>query len=165
MTTLPADSEARKDIPLLSGLFRYFPAALAGVARWSKLGNDKHNPGEPLHHARGKSMDHGDCILRHTMDLEDLKAAYYRESDVVKRTKLKLLILDELDARCWRSLAESQEMREKLIDAPLAPGARLPVIAPKVAVVGSPTSLPRITCAHCLAAVIPGQEHICPEPT
>lgn len=51
----------RKQIPLLALI--------------SKEGNDKHNPGEPLHHARGKSMDHGDCLLRHLMDLQDHLAA------------------------------------------------------------------------------------------
>jgi hypothetical protein len=126
-TTLPADSDVRKGIPLLSGLFNYFPAALAGVARWSKLGNDKHNPGEPLHHARGKSMDHGDCILRHTMDLEDWKVALDARirAGTVCAADVQAL-LDEADARCWRSLAESQELHEKYADAPLAPAARLP---------------------------------------
>src|ERR1700722_11536324 len=50
--TLPTDSNERKTYPVLSGCVKYFPAALAGVAKISKLGNDKHNPGEPLHHAR-----------------------------------------------------------------------------------------------------------------
>jgi hypothetical protein len=124
-TTLPTDSQARKDVPLLSGLFRYFPAALAGVARWSKLGNDKHNPGEPLHHARGKSMDHGDCILRHTMDLEDFLADLARRAEVLTAAEVQA-ILDEADARAWRALADSQELHEKFGGAPLAPGARLP---------------------------------------
>jgi hypothetical protein len=34
----------------------------------SKLGNDQHNPGEPLQWARGKSTDHADCIGRHLID-------------------------------------------------------------------------------------------------
>jgi len=46
----------------------YFPAALAAVARVSKAGNDQHNPGKPLHWARGKSNDHADCIGRHLVD-------------------------------------------------------------------------------------------------
>lgn len=40
-----SDSEARKNIPLAEGLLWYFPNALAEVARLSKTGNDKHNPG------------------------------------------------------------------------------------------------------------------------
>jgi hypothetical protein len=110
--TLPTDSAARKEIPLLSGCLRYFPAALAGVARISKAGNDKHNPGEPLHHARGKSMDHGDCILRHLVDLQDHLAAG-NESQAIA----------EADAICWRALALSQELHEAN-GSPLAPGAR-----------------------------------------
>jgi hypothetical protein len=111
--TLPSDSSARKEIPLLSGCLRYFPAALAGVARISKAGNDKHNPGEPLHHARGKSMDHGDCILRHLVDLQDHLSAG-NESQAIA----------EADAICWRALALSQELHERFGGAPLAPGAR-----------------------------------------
>lgn len=42
--TLPADSNARKEIPLFSGCIKYFPAALAGVAALSKKGNDKTQP-------------------------------------------------------------------------------------------------------------------------
>ncbi len=115
--TLPTDSNERKMYPLLSGVLRYFPAALAGVARTSKLGNDKHNPGQPLHHARGKSMDHGDCIVRHLMDVGDLVAARNRGESVTNQQ-----ILDEVNQMAWRALAYSQELHEKL-GAPLAPGA------------------------------------------
>jgi hypothetical protein len=66
--TMPKDSTERKGVPLCSGVIDYFPAALAAVAKLSKHGNDKHNPGEPLHWARGKSMDHADCIARHLVD-------------------------------------------------------------------------------------------------
>ncbi len=118
IATLPTDSKERKNFPLFSGLLRYFPAALAGVARTSKLGNDKHNPGEEMHHARGKSMDHGDCILRHLMDVEDLMAARARGEPIVKQA-----ILDEANQMAWRALALSQELHEKL-GAPLAPGAK-----------------------------------------
>lgn len=65
---LPTDSEGRKRIPLATGVLDYFPAALAAVAEVSRAGNEKHNPGEPLHWSRGKSMDHADTILRHLAD-------------------------------------------------------------------------------------------------
>jgi hypothetical protein len=42
------------------------------VAKLSKLGNDKHNPGEPLNWSREKSTDHGDCIVRHQLEAEKL---------------------------------------------------------------------------------------------
>ena len=41
MPTLPTDSAARKAVPLCAGVLRYFPAALAGVARISKAGNER----------------------------------------------------------------------------------------------------------------------------
>lgn len=118
-TTLPIDSKERKNFPLLSGCLSYFPAALAGVSNTSKLGNDKHNPGQPLHHARGKSMDHGDCILRHLMDTEDLLAAYNRDNASINPEK----ILTEANQLVWRALAYAQELHEKF-GAPLAPGAK-----------------------------------------
>lgn len=111
--TLPTDSDARKDIPIVSGCIKYFPAALAGVAKISKAGNDKHNPGQPLHHARGKSTDHADCIVRHLIDVNDLIAA---NADQEK-------ILLEVSQMCWRALALSQELHESF-GAPLAPGAK-----------------------------------------
>lgn len=64
-TALPQKAEERKGVPLASGLLDYFTSALAEVARVSKAGNDQHNPGQPLHWARGKSTDHADCIMRH----------------------------------------------------------------------------------------------------
>lgn len=118
-TSLPVDSEERKRIPLLSGCLNYFPAALVGVARWSVVGNDKHNKGQELHHARGKSMDHGDCIIRHSMDLSDLMARKVVFTDAEKKA-----ILDEVDARSWRALADSQRIHE-MFGAPLAPAAKL----------------------------------------
>lgn len=116
--TLPTDSNERKEYPMHRGCLKYFPAALAGVARTSKLGNDKHNPGEEMHHARGKSMDHGDCIIRHLMDVEDLIAQSSRNLLHVSRED----ILNEVNQMAWRALAYSQLIHEKL-GAPLAPGA------------------------------------------
>lgn len=50
-------------------MMRRWGLALAEVAKVSKAGNDKHNPGQPMHHARWKSTDHEDCIARHLVDL------------------------------------------------------------------------------------------------
>ena len=63
--SLPTDSKVRKGIPMATGCIDYFPDALAAVAALSKAGNDKHNPGQPLHWSREKSSDHADCIARH----------------------------------------------------------------------------------------------------
>lgn len=125
--TLPTDSAERKEVPLFSGCFAYFPAALAGVASHSKMGNDKHNPGEPMHHARGKSMDHEDCILRHLMDLADLRSTLERTGGHgLVGDSAQDDILEEANALAWRALALSQELHEKYGGAPLAPGAGLP---------------------------------------
>lgn len=64
-STLPNDSEARKQYPMAEVLFGQFPAAVAAVVHHSWKGNNKHNPGLPLQDNRSKSMDDENCILRH----------------------------------------------------------------------------------------------------
>jgi hypothetical protein len=107
---LPTDAAARKGIPLASGVLDYFPAALAEVARVSKAGNDQHNPGEPIHWARGKSMDQADTIIRHFLERGTI--------DPVDglRHSAKL---------AWRVLALLQ-LELEADGAPLARGAREP---------------------------------------
>lgn len=65
---LPTNSTERKELPIASGVLDYFPDALAAVAAVSWKGNQKHNPGEPLHWAREKSNDHPDCLIRHFLE-------------------------------------------------------------------------------------------------
>jgi hypothetical protein len=130
LMTLPTDSTERKGVPMYSGVLKYFAAALAGVARISKAGNDKHNPGEPMHHARGKSNDHADCIARHLMDVADIQASIDRGPDHTGITDevpadVEALLI-EVSQLAWRALALSQELHEQYGSAPLAPGARLP---------------------------------------
>lgn len=69
---LTTDKKARKNAPMDRGLLAYFPNALAGVAELSRIGNEQHNPGEEMHWARDKSKDHGDCIIRHQADWDQL---------------------------------------------------------------------------------------------
>lgn len=64
----PINAAERKNIPLCTGVLDYFPDALLAVAALSKVGNDQHNPGQPLHWAREKSTDHADCVARHLLD-------------------------------------------------------------------------------------------------
>lgn len=64
---LPSDPKARKAIPIYSGFIRYFPRAIAAVAELSRIGNDQHNPGKPLHWDRSKSGDEHDALMRHLM--------------------------------------------------------------------------------------------------
>lgn len=123
--TLPVDSQARKEVPIVSGVIKYFPAAIAGVARVSYMGNKKHNGDAPLHHARGKSSDHSDCVVRHLMDVNDLLARVERNEPIAHTTiELSEQILLEASQLAWRALALSQELHEKYGGAPMAPGAK-----------------------------------------
>lgn len=69
MSNLFGDNyEGRKAIPIFEGVLMYFPKALAAIAEVSEAGNKQHNPGQPLHWARGKSMDQYNTAIRHMMD-------------------------------------------------------------------------------------------------
>ena len=92
MPLLPTDPKERKKIPLWSGLIQYFPDALIEVAKLSYIGNEQHNPGEPLHWAREKSSDQEDTIMRHLMESGTI------DSDGVRHST----------KHAWRSLAKLQ---------------------------------------------------------
>lgn len=62
------DYNGRKAMQIFEGAIMYFPKAFAAMAAVSVAGNAQHNPGEPLHWARGKSMDQYNTALRHMMD-------------------------------------------------------------------------------------------------
>ena len=62
------DAKQRKERPIVRGVLDYFPDALMEVARVSYIGNQQHNPGEPLHWAKEKSTDEADCLLRHLLE-------------------------------------------------------------------------------------------------
>ena len=88
---LPDDPDERKGIPVATGVLDYFPLALAEVARVSKAGNDQHNPGQPLHWDRAKSLDHADCIARHLIDRGSRDADGQRHSAKLAWRALALL--------------------------------------------------------------------------
>ena len=94
---LPKDSAERKAVPLAQGCLFYFPDALAAVAELSRKGNDKHNPGQPLHWSREKSNDHLDCIARHLVDAGKKGDAVDAEDGVLHVVKV-----------AWRALAQAQ---------------------------------------------------------
>lgn len=62
------NSKERKNAPVFSGVLEYFPDALMAVAELSKIGNDKHNPGQALNWSKNLSNDHGDCLVRHQLE-------------------------------------------------------------------------------------------------
>lgn len=106
---LPTAAADRKRIPIATGVLDYFPAALAEVAKVSFQGNEQHNPGQPLHHARGKSKDHADTMIRHFLERGTIDVDGMRHSAKM----------------AWRALALLQEELEAE-GAPLARGAKLP---------------------------------------
>lgn len=94
---LPADGvdHKRKERPMYSGLLAYFPDALEEVSYVSFVGNQQHNPGEPLHWAKEKSTDESDALLRH---LKDRAKGEVFDTDGVRHL-----------AKCaWRALANLQ---------------------------------------------------------
>ena len=101
----PEDSAERKMYPMFGGLLQYFPSALALVAHHSYVGNEKHNPGQGLHHDRAKSGDEADALVRHLM-----------EGDYV--------------GMAWRALSLLQK-HEEAKGAPIAPAARNATVAIK----------------------------------
>lgn len=93
-TILSTDAKTRKNAPMHRGLLRYFPKALAAVAEVSRIGNEQHNPGEPMHWARGKSDDHGDCIVRHQAEAGTIDTDGQRHSAKVAWRALAQLELE-----------------------------------------------------------------------
>lgn len=94
---LPTDAKARKAIPIFSGCIRYFPDALAAVADLSRIGNEQHHPGKPLHWDRAKSTDELDALTRHLVDAGTIDTDGVRHSTKV----------------AWRALANLQKEIEK----------------------------------------------------
>lgn len=93
----PTDAAARKALPIARGLLDYFPDALLEVANVSRVGNEQHNPGEPMHWAKEKSTDEADALLRHLIDRGTIDTDGLRHSAKVAWRALALL-QRELDA-------------------------------------------------------------------
>lgn len=91
---LPKDASARKAMPICTGVLDYFPDALAAVAEVSRIGNEQHNPGQPLHWERGKSTDQEDCLLRHLIDRGKIDTDGMRHSAKVAWRALAILQLE-----------------------------------------------------------------------
>lgn len=97
---LPTNAKTRKGIPMFSGLLKYFPHALAAVAESSRIGNDQHNPGQPLHWAKEKSTDEPDALLRHLTDMA-IEGTHRDPDGVMAAVKL-----------AWRALANLERLHD-----------------------------------------------------
>lgn len=93
------EAKKRKEQPLFSGCFAYFPDALIAIAEVSFLGNQWHNPGQPLHWDRSKSMDQHDALLRHLMGAGTIDTDGVRHSAKVAWRALAALQLEIEAAR------------------------------------------------------------------
>ncbi len=146
--SIPSDSKERKDVPVFSGFMAYFPDAIAEVARLSQAGNDKHNPGEPLHWSRDKSSDHGDCIARHQLEFDSMDDdGFLHAAKVAWRAMAQLQLLVEPPQRVFGMGEPLQEggTRDYFMENPEAlsnPFVSGPVCSPCVAEPWAGTRLP-----------------------
>lgn len=123
------DAAARKAQPVCTGVLDYFPDALLEVARVSKIGNDQHNPGQPLHWAKEKSRDEADALLRHLIDRGKMDSDGVRHSAKVAWRALALLQREiEMDRgwgydvanSTWRLLRREMHVPAAVPEDPLA---------------------------------------------
>jgi hypothetical protein len=89
--SLPKEAAERKRYPISTGVLDYFPDAIAEVAHVSQVGNEQHNPGEPLHWDRGKSTDESDALVRHFLERGKLDTDGLRHSAKMAWRALALL--------------------------------------------------------------------------
>lgn len=94
---LPAEAARRKALPIATGVIDYFPDAIVAIAELSRIGNDQHNPGAPLHWDRSKSTDEWDALMRHFVERGTVDTDGVRHSTKV----------------AWRALAGLQKEIEK----------------------------------------------------
>ena len=94
----------RKQMPVYSGVLKYFPDAIREVAKVSWVGNAQHHPDKPLHWDRAKSLDELDALARHLIEVGTIDTYGIRHSAKI----------------CWRSLSNLQKELEKEGKAPLS---------------------------------------------
>jgi len=143
MSDLPNVAAERKALPIASGVLAYFPDALAEVARVSRIGNEQHHPGEPLHWDKSKSTDEADALVRHLLDRGTFDTDGTRHSAKVAWRALALLqreLDSEAAGNAAAAIAESSFLKvAPVVDGPQdkalgiravpAPEDRLPLTA------------------------------------
>jgi predicted AAA+ superfamily ATPase len=98
--------DINKNHPICTGVLDYFPDALYAIANLSRVGNEQHNPGEPMHWARHKSTDHADALMRHLTERGRLDLDGVGHTVKVAWRALALL-QTEIELRQRRDLAEN----------------------------------------------------------
>lgn len=91
-----------------SAVLAAFPRALAAIAELSRVGNEQHNPGKPMHWDRSKSGDELDALTRHLVEAGTVDTDGVRHATKV----------------AWRALANLQKEIERDVAARVENGVR-----------------------------------------
>ena len=113
------DKERKGRWPVWDYLFKYFPLAFLEEVRVAVIGNEQHNPGQPLHWAREKSTDQLNTALRHQFDYAKLKA----EGVIVPRDAKGNAVLAQA---IWRLKAQLQRDLESEAEVKAASAQEVP---------------------------------------
>lgn len=95
-----SEAKNRKEMPVYTGVLKYFPDAILEVSKCSHVGQQQHNPDKPLHWDRNKSGDELDALTRHLIEAGNIDTDGIRHSAKV----------------AWRALANLQKELEKEIE-------------------------------------------------
>ena len=90
------NKQKRKQLPVYSGVLKYFPDAIVELSKVSRAGNEQHHPDKPLHWDRSKSTDELDALTRHLLEAGKLDTDGIRHSAKI----------------AWRALANLQKELE-----------------------------------------------------
>ena len=90
------NKDKRKQMPIYTGVLKYFPLALAEVAKVSYIGNKQHNKGDDIYWDRNKSSDELDALVRHLLEAGKIDTDGLRHSAKI----------------AWRALANLQKELE-----------------------------------------------------
>ena len=87
---LPEDAKSRKEIPVYTGFIKYFPDAIAAVAKLSLAGGIQHGQtAETLNWDRSKSGDELDAMHRHILDEDWVQVAWRAMANLQKQIELQ----------------------------------------------------------------------------
>ena len=98
---------SRKDMPVFSGVLKYFPLAILEISKVSKAGNEQHNPGMPMFWDRSKSTDEADALTRHLIQSGTIDEDGIRHTAKVAWRALALL---------QKELEDAEEFKQQYVD-------------------------------------------------
>lgn len=113
-STLPTEDAARKELQLWTFLTEYFPDSFVEVVKVAVAGNRQHNPGQPLHWAKGKSTDQMNTAFRHQWDhkmgtAKDVDGCYHLAKAIWRLSaELQLTIEKERDLTVTAQRSEAE---------------------------------------------------------